>query len=103
IYRSEAQFSIIDDIRARQTEAFTDAHLKSERMVGYVDSLSVDERGLKLFRTRIWVPKWGGLRDLLLEEAHKSKYTVHPGTTKMYNDLKKDYWWPGMKRDIGDY
>jgi hypothetical protein len=33
-----------------------------------------------------------------LEEAHKSNFSIHPGTTKMYQDLKKEYWWPGIKR-----
>ncbi|KAD4982231.1 hypothetical protein E3N88_18902 [Mikania micrantha] len=38
-----------------------------------------------------------------MEEAHKSKYSIHPGATKMYRDLRVNYWWPGMKRDIAKY
>ncbi|KAJ9547079.1 LOW QUALITY PROTEIN: hypothetical protein OSB04_019622 [Centaurea solstitialis] len=49
---------------------------------------------------RIWLPKLGELRKKVLEDAHKSKYSIHPGTNKMYHDLKQVYWWPGMKKDI---
>ncbi|KAJ9544339.1 hypothetical protein OSB04_024046 [Centaurea solstitialis] len=42
-------------------------------------------------------------RQTLLEEAHKSRFSIHPGATKMYTDLKSDYWWPGMKHDVARY
>ncbi|GJV85060.1 putative reverse transcriptase domain-containing protein [Tanacetum coccineum] len=38
-----------------------------------------------------------------MDEAHKSKYSVHPGADKMYYDLRDRYWWPGMKKDIAEY
>ncbi|GKB47126.1 putative reverse transcriptase domain-containing protein, partial [Tanacetum coccineum] len=38
-----------------------------------------------------------------MDEAHKSKYSVHPGADKMYYDLRDMYWWPGMKNDIAEY
>jgi hypothetical protein len=59
--------------------------------------------GLIRMGTRIWVPMYGGLRDLILEEAHKSKYLMQPSSGKMYYSLKDHYWWPGMKRDIAVY
>ncbi|GKA23319.1 putative reverse transcriptase domain-containing protein [Tanacetum coccineum] len=40
---------------------------------------------------------------LIMDEAHKSKYSVHPGADKMYYDLRDRYWWPGMKKDITEY
>ncbi|KAK8923672.1 hypothetical protein KSP39_PZI019345 [Platanthera zijinensis] len=49
---------------------------------------------------RICVPQFGKLREELMFEAHFTKYSIHPGSTKMYLDLKKSYWWPGMKRDV---
>nr|GEU77768.1 hypothetical protein [Tanacetum cinerariifolium] len=52
---------------------------------------------------RIWLPLHGGLRDLIMHESHKSKYSIHPGSTKMYQDLRKLYWWPNMKADIATY
>ncbi|GKE36625.1 putative reverse transcriptase domain-containing protein, partial [Tanacetum coccineum] len=45
----------------------------------------------------------GGLRDLIMHESHKSKYSIHPGSDKMYQDLKLLYWWPNMKADIATY
>ncbi|KAI3757476.1 hypothetical protein L6452_05013 [Arctium lappa] len=72
-------------------------------MVKQKELLTKDSRGLKLFHGRIWVPKFGGNRELLLEEAHKSKYSIHPGSMKMYRDLKLNYWWPVMKLDVANY
>ncbi|GKC67089.1 putative reverse transcriptase domain-containing protein [Tanacetum coccineum] len=55
------------------------------------------------FMDRIWVPLVGDVRTVILNEAHKSSYFVHPGADKMYHDLRDMYWWPGMKRDITTY
>ena len=44
-----------------------------------------------------------GLRELILEEAHSSKYSIHPGFTKIYHSLKEHFWWHGMKRDVAAY
>ncbi|GKF50620.1 putative reverse transcriptase domain-containing protein [Tanacetum coccineum] len=52
---------------------------------------------------RICVPLKGEVRTLIMDEAHKSKYSVHPGADKMYYDLMDRYWWPGMKKDIAVY
>lgn len=56
-----------------------------------------------LFNPRACVPKDVGLRILVLEEAHKSMFTTHPGSGKMYQGLNKDYWWPSMKKNIAKY
>ncbi|GKB71387.1 putative reverse transcriptase domain-containing protein [Tanacetum coccineum] len=52
---------------------------------------------------RIWVPLKGEVKTLIMDEAHKLKYFVHPGADKMYYDLRDRYWWPGMKKDIAKY
>ncbi|GJY49005.1 putative reverse transcriptase domain-containing protein [Tanacetum coccineum] len=49
------------------------------------------------------VDESGDVRTLIMDEAHKSKYSVHLGADKMYYDLKDRYWWPGMKKDIAEY
>ncbi|GJT53518.1 putative reverse transcriptase domain-containing protein [Tanacetum coccineum] len=49
------------------------------------------------------LPRYGGLRYLVMHESHKSKYSIHPGSDKMYQDLKLLYWWPNMKADIATY
>ncbi|GKF29816.1 putative reverse transcriptase domain-containing protein [Tanacetum coccineum] len=62
------------------------------------DALSRKER-LKPKR----VYRKGEVRTLTIDEAHKSKYSVHPGADKMYYDLRDMYWWSGMKKDIAEY
>ncbi|GJY04333.1 putative reverse transcriptase domain-containing protein [Tanacetum coccineum] len=52
---------------------------------------------------RSWIPLYSDLRALIMHESHKSKYSIHPGSDKMYQDLKKLYWWPNMKAEIATY
>ncbi|GKG01530.1 putative reverse transcriptase domain-containing protein [Tanacetum coccineum] len=59
--------------------------------------------GTLYYMDRIWVPLKGEVRTLIINEAHKSKYFVHPGDNKMYYNLRDRYWWPGMKNDIAEY
>nr|GFC57085.1 retrotransposon protein, putative, Ty3-gypsy subclass [Tanacetum cinerariifolium] len=59
--------------------------------------------GIRYHDKRIWLPLHEGLRKLIMHESHKSKYSIHPGSTKMYQHLRKLYWWPNMKADIATY
>jgi hypothetical protein len=59
-----------------------------------------DEHGTVWFRKRICVPDVDHLREKILQEAHDSTYSIHLGSTKMYQNLKERYWWYGMKRDV---
>ncbi|GKB81015.1 putative reverse transcriptase domain-containing protein, partial [Tanacetum coccineum] len=61
-----------------------------------------DDSGL-YFMDLIWIPSTGNVRTLILDEAHTSKYSIHPGADKMYYDLRDLYWWPGMRKDIALY
>ncbi|GKE88516.1 putative reverse transcriptase domain-containing protein, partial [Tanacetum coccineum] len=61
------------------------------------------EDGSLYFLDRIWVSLVGGVRTIIMDETHKTRYSVHPGADKMYHDLTDMYWWPGMKRDIAIY
>ncbi|GKA74447.1 putative reverse transcriptase domain-containing protein [Tanacetum coccineum] len=59
--------------------------------------------GTRCFGNRVWLPRYCGLRDLVMYESHKSKYSIHLGSDKIYQDLKPLYWWPNMKADIAMY
>ncbi|GJW94237.1 putative reverse transcriptase domain-containing protein [Tanacetum coccineum] len=59
--------------------------------------------GTHCIKNRSWLPLFGNLRDLIMHESHKSKYSIHSGSDKMYQDLKKLYWWPNMKAIIAEY
>ncbi|GJX14175.1 reverse transcriptase domain-containing protein [Tanacetum coccineum] len=62
-------------------------------------NLPLDSRadGTLCLNGRSWIPCRGSLRELIMRESHKLKYSIHPGSDKMYQDLKKLYWWPTMK------
>jgi hypothetical protein len=59
-----------------------------------------DEQGTVWIKDRICVPEIDSLRETILKEAHDSDYSIYPGSTKMYQDLKQKYGWYGMKRDV---
>jgi hypothetical protein len=62
-----------------------------------------DHQGVLWFNDRIVVPKDHQLRKQILDEAHLSKFSIHPGSTKMYQDLRQHFWWTRMKREIAKY
>jgi hypothetical protein len=62
-----------------------------------------DGKGILWFERRLVVPKNKDLKKKILDEAHLSKFSMHPGSTKMYHDLKPLYWWTIMKREIAQY
>src|SRR3954463_751465 len=63
----------------------------------------IDENGIMRFGNRVCVPDVAELKKSILEEGHRSGLSIHPGATKMYHDLKKLFWWPGMKKDIAEF
>ncbi|GJS82692.1 putative reverse transcriptase domain-containing protein [Tanacetum coccineum] len=70
---------------------------------GIDEMIELRNDGALYYLDGIWVPLKGDVRTLIMDEAHKSKYSVHPGADKMYYDLRDRYWWPGMKKDIAVY
>nr|GEV78157.1 putative reverse transcriptase domain, ribonuclease H-like domain protein [Tanacetum cinerariifolium] len=97
-----------------QTEAVKPENLKSEDMGGMLIKNSKDPEKTKkeklepradrtlCLNNRSWLSCYGDLRTLIMYESHKSKYYVHPGSDKMYQDMKLLYWWPNMKADIAN-
>jgi hypothetical protein len=62
-----------------------------------------DAKGVVWFKDRLCVSDTKSIRELILKEAHETAYSIHRGSEKMYQDLKKRFWWYGMKREITDY
>ncbi|GJY00267.1 putative reverse transcriptase domain-containing protein [Tanacetum coccineum] len=93
------QSSIKDRILAAQKEAVDES---AGLQKGLDEMIEQRSDGTLYYLDRIWVPLKGDVRTLIMDEAHKSKYSVHPGADKMYYDLRDRYWWPGMKKDIAD-
>jgi hypothetical protein len=62
-----------------------------------------DAEGVVWFKDKLCVPDIKSIRGLILKEAHETTYSVHPGSEKMYLDLKKRFWWYRMKREIAEY
>ena len=63
----------------------------------------LDENGVLLFRDRVCVPDVLELKKQILDEGHKSSLSIHPGPTKICQDLKRLFWWPGMKKEIAEF
>ncbi|RVW98761.1 Transposon Tf2-2 polyprotein [Vitis vinifera] len=78
--------------------------VKAQLVAGEIDeNWSMYEDGSVRFKGRLCVPKDVKLRNELLADAHRAKSTIHPGNTKMYQDLKRQFWWSGMKRYIAQF
>ena len=59
--------------------------------------------GVLPYQRRLYVPNIDGLRSRILEEAHGTRYSIHPGSTKMYHNLREVFWWEGFKKDITEF
>ncbi|GKB59053.1 putative reverse transcriptase domain-containing protein [Tanacetum coccineum] len=86
-----------------QTEAIKEENIKAENLRGMDKAFEVRPDGTRCIKNRSWLPLFGNLRDLIMHESYKSKYSIHPGSEKMYQDLKKLYWWHNMKAIIAEY
>ncbi|GJR13405.1 putative nucleotidyltransferase, ribonuclease H [Tanacetum coccineum] len=92
--------SIKDKILAAQKEVVDEFVVLQKGLDEMIEQRS---GGTLYYLDRILVPLKGEVRTLIMDEAHKSKYSIHPGADKMYYDLRDRYWWPGMKKDIVEY
>ncbi|GJZ57400.1 putative reverse transcriptase domain-containing protein [Tanacetum coccineum] len=86
-----------------QTEAIKEENIKAKNLQGMDKSFEVRHDETRCIKNQSWLPLFGNLRDLIMHESHKSKYSIHLGSDKMYQDLKKLYWWPNMKAIIAEY
>ena len=78
-------------------------HIKKLIVEGRGLHFSIDDQGVMRFKNRLVVPSSEELRRKILDEAHHSKLSIHPGSNKMYHDLRHLYWWSNMKQYITKY
>nr|GEW47229.1 putative reverse transcriptase domain-containing protein [Tanacetum cinerariifolium] len=92
-----------------QIEALKQENLEKEDVGGMIRRVIPKEKlepradGTLCLNGRSWFPCYDDLRSVIMHEAHKSKYSIHPGFEKMYQDMKKLYWWLNMKANIATY
>ncbi|GKB33368.1 putative reverse transcriptase domain-containing protein [Tanacetum coccineum] len=98
-----------------QTEARKPENIKNEDVGGMLVENAKNPKAIRMEKLepradgtlclngRSWLPCYGDLRTVIMHESHKSKYSIHPGSDKMYQDMKKLYWWPNMKANIATY
>jgi hypothetical protein len=85
----------------RNDEGMKHIHEKIE--AGKANCFRRDDQGVVWFNNNIVVPKNDEIHQQIQDEAHLSRYSIHPGSTKMYHDLKQHYWWTKMKIEIARY
>ncbi|GJU37385.1 putative reverse transcriptase domain-containing protein [Tanacetum coccineum] len=113
--KEEAAFQLIKFGRDAKREAQKRENIKNEDVRGMLienlkdlenlrtEKLEPRADGTPCFNGRSWLPGYGDLRTVIMHESYKSKYSIHPGSDKMYQDMKKLYWWPNIKADIATY
>ncbi|KAJ8760530.1 hypothetical protein K2173_015197 [Erythroxylum novogranatense] len=98
----QVKSNLMDEIKTVQGSDPELAKLKIAVQDGKVTEFNMVD-GVLRCGDRLCVPDINGLRKKIMHEAHYAPYSVHPGTTKMYHDVKGIYWWPGMKKDIAQF
>ena len=99
----EVQSTLLGKIREAQKDDKEIAEIKVRMSKGKAKDFHKDEPGTLWFEDHVYVPNNAKIMKLILQEAHDSPYSIRPGNTKMYLDLKECFWWTGMKEDITEY
>lgn len=86
-----------------QSDALKPENVTNETLRGMDKNFESWEDGTYYFMNRIWVPKLVGFREIVMNKAHRTRYSVHLSLYKMYLDIKEHYWWPNMKAEIATY
>ncbi|GKB94430.1 putative reverse transcriptase domain-containing protein, partial [Tanacetum coccineum] len=93
----------VEQFLSAQAEARKEENYITKDLCGMIKKLESRADGTLCLKNRSWIPCFGDLRALIMHKSHKSKYSIHLGSDKMYQDLKKLYWWPNMKAEIATY
>ena len=99
----EARSSFLEEIKGKQFEDEKLRRIQDKVLRGETKEAQINEEGILRIKGRVCVPRVDDLINTILIEAHSSRYSIHPGATKMYRDLKKHFWWSRMKRNIVNF
>ncbi|GJY49151.1 putative reverse transcriptase domain-containing protein [Tanacetum coccineum] len=91
------------EILSAQSKARKEENFIKEYLHGMINKLGPRADETLCLNNQSWFPCFGDLGALIMHESHKSKYSIHPRSNKMYQELKKLYWWPNMKAEIATY
>ncbi|GJW22656.1 putative reverse transcriptase domain-containing protein [Tanacetum coccineum] len=89
--------------KEQTTITLKEENIKAGNLRGMDKSFEIRADRTRCIKNRSWSPLFSNLRDLIMHKSHKLKYSIHPSSEKMYQDLKKLYWWPNMKAIIAEY
>jgi hypothetical protein len=97
------QPTLIERIKLLQSGDSQLVKIMDEVRSGKKPMFNISDDGVLKFGNRLCVPNDPSIKKDILEEAHRSSYTIHPGSTKMYHDLRETFWWNNMKREIAQF
>jgi hypothetical protein len=100
---TEVESTLEQEIHKGQESDEKIKEIKTLMGLGKSPDFMEDEQGTLCFKKRIYVPEIEHLCQLILRETHDSAYSIHPGSSKMYQDLKEKYWWYSLKRDVATH
>jgi hypothetical protein len=89
--------------KTRTTQEQDDETTRLKEKINKRLGFYITSDGLHMYQNRICVPNEDEIKKLVLEKAHFSPYSVHPGGTNLYRDLKGYFWWNGMKQDVAEF
>ncbi|XP_059310122.1 uncharacterized protein LOC132061297 [Lycium ferocissimum] len=95
--------SLVAEVKRRQYEDPSLTHYKDTTPQKKKSPFGLTGEGVLRYQGRLYVLDVAGLRQKIMAEAHCSRYSIHPGSTKMYRDIKEVYWWDVMKKDIAEF
>ena len=96
MYAMSFQPEILEKIRCCQEQVM---NREKDKLTGEEIKAQKDGKGIYRVNSCIWIPNVVELKHEILHEAHNSRFSIHPGSTKMYKDLKENYWWPNVKKE----
>ncbi|XP_059285594.1 uncharacterized protein LOC132039066 [Lycium ferocissimum] len=96
----EARSSLLEQIKAQQFDNAKLCKIRDKVLSGEAKQFMINSKGVLRIKGRICIPRVGGLIRLILEEAYSSRYSIHPGATKMYCDLRQHYWWDLLRESL---